>query len=287
MVIVKLIGGLGNQMFQYACARRIAHRHNVSLKIDVSGFEVYKLHKYSLKHFNIIEEFAAQDEIARFKEPKGIAPRLLMKLLPYHGHTLVRERFFLFDPRLLKVSKNVYLDGYWQSERYFNDIKDIICNEFTAKHEPDVKNKEMIQNILGINAVSLHIRRGDYVSNLTTNQVHGVCSLEYYQQAVSIISQRVENPIFFVFSDDPEWVKQNLKIAYPIIFVDHNDADKNFEDLRLMSLCKHHIIANSSFSWWGAWLGNNLNKNIVAPKKWFSKEDVNTQDLIPERWIRI
>lgn len=155
------------------------------------------------------------------------------------------------------------------------------------KYKSDVTNEQVAQNILSVNAVSLHVRRGDYVSNLTINQFHGTCSLEYYNQAIAQIAKKVETPHFFVFSDDPEWVKSNLKIDYSITIVDHNNADKNYEDIRLMSLCKHHIIANSSFSWWGAWLCRNPNKIVIAPLKWFNDKSINTTDLIPDGWIKI
>lgn len=287
MVIVQLIGGLGNQLFQYALARRIAHMHNVPLKLDFYGFEAYKLHKYSLQHFNIREDFASPDEIARFKNKSGVLSRLATKFKPYYKCSVVHERFFYFDSNMLKVSKNVYLEGYWQSEKYFKDIEDIIRREFTVKYKSDVTNEQVAQNILSVNAVSLHVRRGDYVSNLTINQFHGTCSLEYYNQAIAQIAKKVETPHFFVFSDDPEWVKSNLKIDYSITIVDHNNADKNYEDIRLMSLCKHHIIANSSFSWWGAWLCRNPNKIVIAPLKWFNDKSINTTDLIPDGWIKI
>jgi hypothetical protein len=287
MVIVQLIGGLGNQLFQYALARRIAHMHNVPLKLDLYGFESYKLHKYSLQHFNIREDFASPDEIARFKNKSGVLARLATKFKPYYECSVVHERFFHFDSNMLKVSKNVYLEGYWQSEKYFKDIEDIIRREFIVKHKIDAENEQIAKHISSVRAISLHIRRGDYVSNTATNQIHGTCSLEYYHQAIDIIIKKVDKPYFFVFSDNSEWAKKNIIIDYPITFVDHNNADKNYEDMRLMSLCKHHIIANSSFSWWGAWLCTNPDKIIIAPRKWFNNQDINTTDLIPEKWIKI
>ena len=133
----------------------------------------------------------------------------------------------------------------------------------------------------------MHIRRGDYVSNPTTNKLHGTCSLEYYHNAVDIIAAKVSNPHFFIFSDDHEWARNNFKIDYPLTFVAHNNAGKNYEDMRLMSLCKHHIIANSSFSWWGAWLGSNPKKIVCAPRGWFKDKSLNTNDIIPSDWSRI
>ena len=167
MVVVRLIGGLGNQLFQYAAARRVAHINNASLKLDVSGFESYKLHAYSLKHFNIREEFASPEEIARFNG-SGLTNHLslwVQKLRPYYRRARVVERHFHFDANILRISsKNVYLDGYWQSERYFKDIEALLRRELAVKPAPDAANMATSQRIRGVRSVSLHIRRGDYVS---------------------------------------------------------------------------------------------------------------------------
>ncbi len=149
------------------------------------------------------------------------------------------------------------------------------------------RNKDIGEMIQSFKSVSLHIRRGDYVSNKVTNQVHGVCDLNYYSHAISYIAERISNTHLFVFSDDPEWAKGNLKTEIPTFFVDNNRADKDYEDLKLMRQCKHNIIANSSFSWWGAWLNQNAGKIVIAPKKWFNDKSINTKDLIPEKWIRL
>lgn len=288
MIIVRLIGGLGNQLFQYALVRRLSLLHDVPLKLDISQFETYKLRRYSLNAFNIIEDYATEGDIVRIKE-KGFASfrRLTEKLLPYYKRSYIHERSLHFDPNILKSPKNLYLEGYWQSERYFKDIEDVIRREFTFKFKPDASNERTSEHINSVNAVSLHIRRADYVSDAAINQFHGTCTLAYYQQAVEIIVRKALSPHFFVFSDDILWAKENLILTYPTIFISHNNATKDFEDLRLMIQCKHHIIANSSFSWWGAWLSKNPDKIVIAPQKWFNDESINTKDLIPEGWIRI
>ena len=290
MVFVRLSGGLGNQLFQYAAARRVAHINNAPLKLDVSGFESYKLHTYSLKHFTIQEGFASSEEIARFNSA-GLANHIslwVQKLRPYYRRARVVERYFHFDANILKISsKNVYLDGYWQSERYFKDIELLLRRELTVKPAPDAVNVAMSERIRGVRSVSLHIRRRDYISNPITQQVHGACSLDYYAAAIAQLNDRVENPHFFVFSDHPQWARASLKLQHPTTFVTHNGPDRNYEDLRLMSLCQHHIIANSTFSWWGAWLCANPDKLVFAPQKWFRTPDRNTKDLIPETWQRI
>jgi hypothetical protein len=205
----------------------------------------------------------------------------------YQDAIILKENGFSFDPSMLEAKGNIYLEGYWQSEKYFVAIRDILLREFAFKYEQDAKSRDITKQIQKTESVSLHIRRGDYVHDPLTNQVHGLCSLEYYQKAVSYITQKIPNCHFYIFSDDHSWVSENFKLDYPFTLVDHNDASRNYEDLRLMSLCRHNIIANSSFSWWGAWLNTNHEKIVCAPKKWFNEPTLDTKDLIPESWVKI
>ena len=271
MIIVKLIGGLGNQMFQYALGRHLAYKHKTSLQLDISEFENYKLHKYSLKFFNI-----HGDDSEKFK--KGFKK----KIIAFFNSK--KEPHFHFSPKILNSPDNVYLDGYWQSEKYFKDIEPIVRQEFTLKDKFNAMDDKALTAIGTSESVSLHIRRADYVTREKTNQVHGVCSLEYYHEAIAKIVATVKNPYFFIFSDDMPWAKDNLQLNFPVSYIDHG-PDKNYEDLILMSRCKHNIIANSSFSWWGAWLNTNPFKIVIAPKKWFNDQSKNTKDLIPDGWI--
>jgi hypothetical protein len=291
MIITRLIGGLGNQLFQYALGRHLADIHQAELRIDISGFETYKLHKYSLWAFNILENFASPAEVQSLTSRKKLGMEgILAKLLGRKSSlakTHIREKkLFVFDPKILKVPDGVYLDGYWQSEKYFVNIEGIIRQEATVKFAQTGKDKELANMIASSQSVALHIRRADYVSNPKTKQVHGACDLDYYSRCVQEIAQTVKNPHFFIFSDDPEWAHDNLKCPYPTTLIDHNGADKNYEDLRLMSQCKHHIIANSSFSWWGAWLNPRTDKLVFAPKRWLAKSRLNYTDIIPVGWIR-
>jgi hypothetical protein len=290
MIITRLIGGLRNQLFQYAVGRHLAEIHQTVLRIDISGFETYKLHKYSLWSFNIQEDFASPEEVESLTVRKQVGKEgMLAKLLGKKSKlakTHIREKkLYTFDPKILKLSDGVYLDGYWQNEKYFANIAGIIRREATVKFPQTGKDKELANMIASSESVSLHIRRRDYVSDPKTNQVHGICDLDYYSRCVAHITQTVNNSCFFVFSDDPEWVQANLRLSYPTTFVDHNDADKNYEDLRLMSQCRHNIIANSSFSWWGAWLNPNEDKLVLAPKRWLAKNGVNYKNMIPHHWI--
>lgn len=296
MVIVKLTGGLGNQMFQYAAARRLAHVQQAPLKLDISWFEKVRRgdtrRQYELHVFKIKQDFASPQEV---KELRGVdiekLPRILKRFLRSAGffvkQTYVEEKSFQFDPEILKLHDNVYLNGYWQSSKYFEDIENIIRNDFTFNFEPDSRNERIADEIRNCEAVSLHVRRGDYISNKAISQYHGSSSLNYYKSAIEEITAGVRNPHFFVFSDEPAWVKSNLKVDMPMTFLVHNGPEKGYEDLRLISLCRHHIIANSSFSWWGAWLSTNPGKIVIAPQKWFNREEIYTDDLIPQGWLRL
>jgi hypothetical protein len=289
------MGGIGNQMFQYAAARRLAHVHNVPLKLDLNWFDDCKADSprpYELHVYAITALFASKEEIRGLTMSDASRWRsLFMRFAgpanPYRWRAYVRERHFHFDPDILKLQDDVYLDGYWQSEKYFKDIEDIIRQEFTVKGEPDARNRQTADMIKGSEAVSIHVRRGDYVTNPSTGKYHGICSLDYYRKAMAMIASRVKDSQFIAFSDDPAWVKDNLTSVYPLTCIDFNGPDRANMDMHLMSLCKHHIIANSSFSWWGAWLCTNPDKIIIAPKKWFNNQDINTTDLMPEKWIKI
>jgi hypothetical protein len=290
MVITRLIGGLGNQMFQYALGRALAAQRDTTLKLDISGYERYALHAYALHPFNILESFAARDEIRRLRGGGWVTeqvPRRLQKLNPLRKKSYILERGFPFDPAVLDAPDDVYLDGYWQSEKYFKNMEDVLRREFTVRHALSGHNQELAARIAACNAVSLHVRRGDYASNSDTSRVHGLCGMDYYRSAALRIAEGSSRPHFFVFSDEPEWAAGNLRLDYPMTIVTGNDASHNYEDLRLMSLCSHHIIANSSFSWWGAWLGANPDKVVIAPSRWFASEQHNTRDLLPFAWITI
>lgn len=293
MVVVKLIGGLGNQLFQYAAGRMLSILHNTELKLDVTSFEHYDWHTYSLKPFQVNEVFASQKDVAAVK---GTSRKRLSRIIfylnkminPCYKPPIFTERNLRpYNPRITRTTKNVYLDGYWQSEKYFANIQDVIRHEFTVKYQQDHESQEIGKTIAETQSVSIHIRRGNYISNPKLNKIHGTCSLEYYQECVRRIAEKIAFPHFFVFSDDPRWVRENLNLEHPTTFISHNDAGKDYEDLRLMSMCQHQIIANSTFSWWAAWLNPNPNKIILAPRRWFNDASADTQDLLPDDWIKV
>ncbi|MFH0846038.1 MAG: alpha-1,2-fucosyltransferase [Patescibacteria group bacterium] len=301
MIIVKLTGGLGNQMFQYAIGRALAEKNKTELKLDISWFNHIKKNttprKYELGIFNIVEKIANNDEIKKLKKYKKINnwKYLFYNLFFSDNSIYITEKPNNFNKKILENSnKDIYLDGYWQNEKYFSaqdgfisngkNIKNIIREEFTLKNEFSIKNQKLKGIIENTNSISIHIRRSDYINNKKTNKIYEICSLDYYQNAIQKISEKFKDLKIFVFSDDIWWAKENFKTEFSITFVEEN---KNYEDLILMSLCKHNVIANSSFSWWGAWLNPNPDKIVIAPEKWFTDLEKNKYNPIPLTWMKI
>jgi len=292
MIITKLIGGLGNQMFQYAAGRQTAIANNTELKLDITGYDRQigiTPRKYMLDIFNIHASIATKQEIKLFNNHSKhrIQRNLHLIMLSLLRRHHIRQKTSGFARKFLTIPDNSYLDGYWGSEKYFSDIDDIIRKEFTLKNKPDKTNSELIRHIKNCNSISIHVRHSDYVTDQKTHDFHGVCELSYYIKAISLITKKIADAHYFIFSDDQKWCKANLRLEYPTVYVSHNLGKKDYEDMRLMSNCKHCIIANSSFSWWGAWLNKNPNKIIIAPNRWFMKETINAKDLIPKSWIKI
>jgi len=292
-VTTRLLGGLGNQMFQYAAARALADRAGCELLLDVSEFATYHLRRYELDTLRVrarVLPAASEQTVALATTPlvrKGRA--VWRKLFPARveqGVPVYREKSFAFDRGLLEQRPPVLLEGYWQSERYFLDAAVAIRRDFSVIEEPDAANRAVLQRMQGTTAVSLHVRRGDYVTNPTAAAYHGTCSPEYYRQAVEHIAQRCGPVTLFVFSDDQDWVRAHMPFAHPTVHVDTNPPDRGVWDMHLMKHCRHHIVANSSFSWWGAWLNPAPDKIVAAPRRWFTDPAIDTSDLIPAAWVR-
>lgn len=289
MIYVRLMGGLGNQMFQYAAAKALSHFHNIPIKVDLSFLKDTSLKAdvtqrvFELECFNAKIEFASKEEIAAFEKRISVKDRFL-GLLGVRRKEIYLEKSFKFDTGFFSIRPNSLLVGYWQSEKYFCQIRSLILEEFSWRNSLFGLNSEAFERIINSNAVSIHIRRGDYVTNSSANEFHGICEMEYYRRAMALIESKLNHPKYFVFSDDLAAAKEVLGDIDCAEFIDWNSFDDSFQDMRLMSYCKHNIIANSSFSWWGAWLNNNPEKIVVAPKKWFKKSDIDTSDLIPESW---
>ncbi|PQJ77700.1 alpha-1,2-fucosyltransferase [Polaribacter porphyrae] len=267
MIIVRIIGGLGNQMFQYAYAKSLQTKGYKTF-IDTTGFRNYKLHGgYGLDLFKIDIENSLP--FTNF-----LSKIRLIKSL--------KEKSLLFNERLTKPSEDAYIKGYFQTEDYFKEIRAVLLKQFVLKKELSNSTISYLRDItIQKNSCSLHIRRGDYISNKKANEVHGTCDLEYYKRAVKLMRSKFKDVRFFIFSDDIDWVKKNLKVQHAT-YINHKVIPH--EDMHLMSLCKHNITANSSFSWWGAWLNQYENKVVIAPEKWFvSKEN----EVACNNWIQL
>lgn len=273
MIIVNLAGGLGNQMFQYAAGYALSIKHKTELKLDIQNLpNGFPPRNYELSIFGITGPFATNKEIKKLTPPTnfltGKSPRLT-RWLAAHTPTYVNERFI--DGKIPDLS-NVFLDGNWQSEDYFKaQAKEIrACFKFkkTRTHFDPA-------------SVSIHVRRTDYVERHGRAKIIG-CSLGYYKKAMTLIIKKIKQPVFYVFSDDIDWCGKN--IFFPGFKFHYSSSP---DDLRLMTLCKHNIVANSSFSWWGAWLNQNPNKIVVAPDPWFNTTETWRREIVPNSWIKI
>ncbi len=291
MVIVQLTGGLGNQLFQYAMGYALATKHNVPLKLDINFFATYEWHEYSLAPLNLSAPIATTTEIQQLKQRNYSRWQRFKQAIFTTTPIIIEERNLLYDATYLNAGSNCYYVGYWQCEHYFKDLRTALLAEFTVTIPPSHYNAQILESIANTtNAVSLHVRRGNFVSVDRVNAVHGTASLNYYQKAVEyIVEQCNTTPTFYVFSDDVAWAKQNIVLNYTTVFIDANDAKTDYEDLRLMSACNHNILANSTFSWWGAWLNTNPSKIVVAPKQWFADVEKNKEavHIIPSDWISL
>ena len=290
MIIVRLMGGLGNQMFQYAFGRRLAVDRGVLLKLDLSWFPTQDKRKFELDKLNIKAEIARESEINKIRYfSKNQLLRKIYSIyqgrLDYYKRSFINEKNALeHDPNLTVAPRHCLLSGYWQSEKYFIKVAKFIQSEFTLSQPLSREAKELEKIICNTkNTVSVHVRRGDYISEKTN---HWVCSVDYYEKAIRFIANEVYQPHFFFFSDDIDWVKKYLRIQHPATYIDNQNTHNDVEDLFLMSQCRHHINANSSFSWWGAWLGEKDGSIICTPSRWFENRPF-PKDRVPERWLRL
>jgi hypothetical protein len=287
MIIVKLKGGLGNQLFQYAVGRSLAVKNNCDLKFDISDYLKSKDRKYRLGAFNIAGSIVKNDELKYFKKfGEGRSTfRFFNGIAPFLKKRYLKEKNSNFDKKILLLPNNVYLNGYWNSEKYFKDIKKIIKQEISLNKKTSENFNQISSLIEKTNSVSVHIRRGDYLTN-KLSKVFSLCSVDYYNKAIKKLLEHTNDPHFFIFSDDIKWTKKNINLNFPIHYVSEIKLE-DYEELILMSKCKHNIIANSTFSWWGAWLNNNPDKIIITPQKWFKNETKNIFDIVPKTWLKI
>lgn len=270
-------------MFQYALGKRLALDWQDELKVDLAWFNNIKSgdipRELEIDSFNVVLSNATEAEIAKSM------PSFLARLVDRSRGRINRNHFYRFYATILKKKMNVYLDGYFQSYKYFETIRDVLLTEFTLKNgyhrEVDGIKSEIEK---ADQSVAVHIRRGDFAT--IRKGYNGLCDLSYYQKALEIIKNKYPNVQLFIFSDDIEWAKTNLKLAGPMVFVSRPVLNPA-EELWLMSLCKHQIIANSTFSWWAAWLNKNPQKIVVSPSRWLVAEDIKTDNLLPPNWIKV
>jgi hypothetical protein len=306
MIITELAGGLGNQMFQYAAGRYLAHKNQVPLCLDTNYLldrsytnPDFVFRDFDLAIWQVETQNATNHQIEKLtgvayagKETttsiwKKAYKKIKNALTPPKKH-IYREPHFHFDPNFEHQKAPCYLQGYWQSEKYFAPIANILRQEFTFREPLSQNCLPLLTQIESNQSICLNVRRGDFVNIKKTNDLLGFVGLPYLYAGVNYMTSKIEKPHFFVFSDEIAWCQENIKIDFPITFVTHDYAGKKFKDyLALMTHCKHFIIPNSTFAWWAAWLAQNPEKIIISPKKWFADEKINSKDLIPDTWIRL
>lgn len=280
---MKIKCGLGNQMFQYALGKRLSLDWTSELKVDVSWFNNIKAgdipRELEIDSFNVALDEATEAEIVK------AMPSFFVRVIDKIRGRINRNHFYRFYPQILKKEKDIYLDGYFQSYKYFESIRDILLQEFTLKPGYNTEVNKMKEEIeKSGQSVAIHIRRGDFAT--IRKGYNGLCDLSYYERALANIKKKYIDVKLFIFSDDIEWAKTNLKLASPMVFISHPMLNAA-EELWLMSLCKHQIIANSTFSWWSAWLNQYPDKIVVSPSCWLVAEDIKTDNLLPSDWIKI
>lgn len=290
MIVIKLKGGLGNQLFQYATGRALAQERKEMLLLDLSYLNqnpkgAYTKRVFELDQIKYIAQIADASQLKRFAG-RSFLSRVLNKTRIKSEFTF-NETTSGYMPQIHHLPMNILLDGYWQTEKYFNGIRGELLNEIRPSIEFTEKGKYYSENIKKTNSVSIHIRRGDYIHLKNANDYHVICDLDYYKNAVEILESTQINLQYYIFSDDIEWCKTKFDFLKKVEFVKEENDKKSVQDLFLMSYCKHNIIANSSYSWWAAWLNTTQEKIVIAPAIWFKKNNVQSPDLLPESWIKI
>lgn len=285
MLIVKFEGGLGNQLFQYAFFEYLK-LNNQKVYADISDFE-YHRHHYG---YEIEKVFGCEIEKAGKKQ--------IRTLTVEHNNLIIRVLEGAFKIKICKRSEfselnrisvveavpimfDTYFSGYWQNVYYIDKVKSFLRDKLTFKNSIQGKNLECYERFKGIDTVSIHIRRKDYLLN---ENLGGICQKRYYEEAINYMKEKLSSPVFLFFSDDIDWCKHEFGENSENYYVDWNVGEDSYKDMQLMSLCKNNIIANSSFSWWGAWLNNNNNKIVIMPKRWTRFSD---SKAMSPGWIRM
>lgn len=278
LIVVQLKGGLGNQMFQYAAGRCLSILHKVPLALDKGSYGPRQAAMYALDGLRVNAVEAGPEMIPK----PGFFAKAFNRLAPVSMRRIFRETSLDFNPDFFSVKPPVYLKGYWQSWKYFEPQAGQIRKDFAFNIDFPAAVTAKAAELRAGESVALHFRRGDYTDPATAS-FHGACGPTYYEAAV----KRFPGALFYIFTNDPAWVKNNLPAGISYEILSGSLTHTQYEDLFLMSRCRHQVIANSSFSWWAAWLNDYAEKQVVAPLKWYAKEDLNVQHLVPPEWQRI
>lgn len=281
MIVVRITGGLGNQMFQYALGRKLSLRENDKLILNLSSYNNYHLYKYSLDSYNIQCEKINTRLLYNNKYFRKVAKLFSSWGIKRYFRYYIEKKLFVFDKDVLTTKADYFL-GSWQSFKYFEDVADVIANDFRLQADLNTVCMDMIQQMRFSESVALHVRRGDYFADKRTKNEHGILGMDYYEQAIQFVCNKIRNPMIYIFSDDIDWVKSNFNTKYQVHYVDGSVGGPEFS-IYLMSKCKHNIISNSTFSWWGAWLNQNPEKIVVSPEFWIRNNRTST-DLVPKEW---
>jgi hypothetical protein len=297
MIIARLRGGLGNQLFQYAAAKALSLHHRTTLKLDLYTYSRHRYRKFELSKFRIEAAEASREEVHRYTGTNPVSRYLNKRENYFHCPKVFAQPHYHFFEDFFALPPDIYLSGYWQSEKHFLSFATTIREQFQPVAPLDERNVELQARMRSQNSVAIHIRRGDYTSS-SYSSFFSILSKSYYDLAIATIGALRRSPVLYFFSDDPDWCSRNFDIA-GAEFVRHNEGDNSYKDMLLMSACRHNIIANSTFSWWGAWLNDNPEKVVIAPKQWFRVDYLdrpepvypsrlyNTKDLLPEKWLRL
>lgn len=298
MIITRLIGGLGNQMFQYAAALRLAMRHDAVVKFDLSFLEDrtdrgFTLRDFDLVIFNLAEKAASAREVRKYRRLIEPATRTRLERIAdkFSARHFYLEKHQTFQPEVLGLPDDTYLEGYFQNERYFGDVGMEIRKHFRLTPDESMLSAEtrlLADEIRTAGGTCLHVRRGDYVSNPIAARHHGVCGLEYYRRGLEKLRSLGSSVRVFVFSDDSAWCHENFKPADGFTVVGQEHAGPRASThLWLMTLCQHFLIANSSFAWWAAWLGQDSNKIVIRPSRWFRAPELKDAEICPPSWLEV
>ena len=291
-MVVRFSGGLGNQMFQYAFLLSLQYRFpNRVIEGDLGDYEVLEHHNgYELERiFGIKIPLCSESEKESHKINMSVPYRFLRKIglknIGFPKRVMDLQHGFN-EEFILALLDQDFLWGYWQDEKYFKNIRNMVLKEFTfpAIKKEEIRNYEIKKIIESGNSISVHVRRGDYL--LETDYI-SLCKSNYYQKAIQEMKEKVENPQWFVFSDDIKWCRENLTLGSNVYYVEHNTGKNSFRDMHLMSLCKHNIIANSTFSWWGAWLNVNSGKIVICPDEFYKNNEQFNKNIVCDGWKTI